>query len=300
MSTPSTPSTTSAEPPSFAEEIASRARKPAAVSATAPPAPRPPVSSKSQPRRATPGMVRAPGNGAGEASLSERDGSGKIFFDFNPEMISVSHTAPTDPNAGTKMTKKEGAGGQEGAGGGTNFILTAEEAVRAAGTTQIVINNIMFDGRNVKQTCDQLLDWTHPVPMATGQKQRVKTGLTILKFTWGSLVIIATLNSVSISYTRFSSQGTPTRAKVNLTFHQNSVQRKLTNPSSGGMPDRRTHVVTSGERLPTIATASYGGPGNWRPLAEVNRIDDPLRVRPGTVLYLPGRGELTRWNADQP
>lgn len=295
MSTPGT------KPSSFAEEIASRASNPASDEASAPPSsapppppPPPPVSSKSQPRRATPETVRAPGKGAGEASLSERDGSGKIFFDFNPEMISVSHTAPTEPNAGTKMEKKEGAGG------GANVLLTAEESVRAAGITQVTINNIIFDGQNVKQTCDQLLDWTHPVPMATGQKQRAKTGLTILKFMWGSLVIIATLNSVSITYTRFSSQGTPTRAKANLTFHQNSVQRKLTNPSSGGMPDRRMHVVTSGECLPAIATARYGGPGNWRPLAEVNRIDDPLRVRPGTALYLPGLGELAHPDADRP
>jgi hypothetical protein len=238
-------------------------------------------------------MVRAPGKGTGEASLSEHDGPGKIYFDFNPELISISHTAPTDPNAGTKMTTKEGAGGRE-------VLLSAEEAVRAAGITQVTINNIIFDGKNVKQKCDQLLNWTHSVPMATGQKQRAKTGLTILKFMWGSLVIIATLNSVSITYTRFSSQGVPTRAKVNLTFHQNSLQRTLTNPSSGGMPDRRMHVVTSGECLPAIAAGRYGAPGDWRLLAEVNRIDDPLRVRPGTALYLPGRGELTNPDAGRP
>jgi nucleoid-associated protein YgaU len=36
----------------------------------------------------------------------------------------------------------------------------------------------------------------------------------------------------------------------------------------------------------------YGTPGLWRRIAEVNRIQDPTRVRPGTTIYLPNPDEL--------
>jgi nucleoid-associated protein YgaU len=50
--------------------------------------------------------------------------------------------------------------------------------------------------------------------------------------------------------------------------------------------------VVEGDNLQSIATAGYGSPGRWRALAEANDIDDPLRVRPGEVVYLPNDDEL--------
>lgn len=270
------------------ESMASLSESPAAAEEPPPP-PAPP--------RVTPtAATRAKSNGSGEASLSESDGSAKISFDFNPEMIKIGHNAPTDKLGLKKISQ---GGDAETAGiGSPNVVLTADEAVRAAGTTTINISNVVFDGKAIKQTCDQLLEWSHPL-MSSGST-KILVYLPLLKFQWGSFRFTATLNSVNVSYTRFSSRGTPTRAKVDLTFHQNDQQRKATNPSSGGLPGRREHVLTSGECLPLIATASYGGPGDWRPLADANHIDDPLRVRPGTVLYLPGPGELARPLSERP
>jgi nucleoid-associated protein YgaU len=69
------------------------------------------------------------------------------------------------------------------------------------------------------------------------------------------------------------------------------------NPTSGGQPGRRTHTVGQGETLQSIATANYGTPALWRRIAEVNGIDDPTRVRPGTTVYLPNGDELTAGSA---
>lgn len=224
--------------------------------------------------------------------MAECDGSSKISFDFNPDAITINHSAPTD-KLGLKSNSTSNASSDES----KQIILNADESVRAAGTTTITVNNIIFYGADVPKTCDQLLDWSHPT-VIKGEKQTL-THLTTLKFQWGNFSFMATLNTVNVTYTRFSSQGTPIRAKVTLTFHEKNSRRTGTNPSSGGLPDRRTHVMTSGECLPLVANTNYGGPGDWRPLAEVNHIDDPLRVPPGTVLYLPGPRELTRPGAGQ-
>jgi nucleoid-associated protein YgaU len=36
----------------------------------------------------------------------------------------------------------------------------------------------------------------------------------------------------------------------------------------------------------------YETPAAWRPIAAVNRIDNPGRLRPGTTLFLPNPDEL--------
>jgi hypothetical protein len=66
-----------------------------------------------------------------------------------------------------------------------------------------------------------------------------------------------------------------------------------TNPTSGGAPGRRSHIVTAGENLQTIATSNFGAPRHWRSLADTNGVDDPLRVQPGRHLYLPNIEEMS-------
>jgi nucleoid-associated protein YgaU len=42
---------------------------------------------------------------------------------------------------------------------------------------------------------------------------------------------------------------------------------------------------------------NYGTPALWRKIAEVNRIQDPARIRPGQTVYLPNADELTNGTA---
>jgi len=39
----------------------------------------------------------------------------------------------------------------------------------------------------------------------------------------------------------------------------------------------KVRTVGAGDRLPLIAAEVYGDPRLWRPIAEANGIDDPLR-----------------------
>jgi hypothetical protein len=43
----------------------------------------------------------------------------------------------------------------------------------------------------------------------------------------------------------------------------------------------------SGERLDEIASRYYGNPALWKLLAELNNIDDPLHLPPGSLLRIP-------------
>jgi hypothetical protein len=52
-------------------------------------------------------------------------------------------------------------------------------------------------------------------------------------------------------------------------------------------------VLADGENVIGVATEKYGAPSAWRAVAQANGIDDPLRVRPGQMLHLPGPSELT-------
>jgi phage tail-like protein len=98
----------------------------------------------------------------------------------------------------------------------------------------------------------------------------------------------AVLKQVNTTFTRFARTGDPSRATISITMEEKELKPKKTNPTSGGPPGGRVHTVTEGESLPAVATAAYGSPGAWREVAEHNGIDDPLRVRNGSPLYLPG------------
>lgn len=234
-------------------------------------------------------MHRTP---TGQACLSGADGSRKLYFQFNPETIKIEHTSPGSPTDGNEKQQGVNADGKA-----TTIYTSAEDEIRRAGTTTVSIDNIVFDGAYVQEKCDQLLYWTYAATNAVGRKDTKKKQVPLVTFMWGSVVIHGTMNRVSVTYTRFSGKGVPTRATVGLSIYQRNVPSTKTvptNPTSGGLPGRRTHVLVSGECLPAVATASYGGPGDWRPLAQANRIEDPLRVRPGTILYLPAPGEFGR------
>jgi len=108
-------------------------------------------------------------------------------------------------------------------------------------------------------------------------------------FEWGVFKFVAYITNMSQRFTLFGSDGTPRRAKVEVTFTQ---YRDLEdygpqNPTSGGGPHERLWRVTTGDRLDTIAAQVYGDAAKWRQIAAHNRIVNPLAVRPGQQLRIP-------------
>jgi hypothetical protein len=109
------------------------------------------------------------------------------------------------------------------------------------------------------------------------------------RFTWGNYwAFLAVIESISEKFILFKSDGTPVRAIVDISLKQIKDESKFPrqNPTSGGSPGDRLRRIREGETLAGIAYEEYGDANTWRYLAETNSIDDPRRIKPGTVLLV--------------
>lgn len=225
-----------------------------------------------------------------KASLSETATGKQVLFQFNPQKISVSHGGGSadDITSPTQSTDKEHQPNNTGTNDATAKATFAKKISKIRAMT-VSMSDVLFDGPGTKTACAQLLDWSIPSIPTSGAQNPV---MPQLLFTWGTLTYSVNLTTVEVSYERFTSTGTPVRAKVRLQCQTIPAPAGPTNPTSGGIPGRRSHTVVAGENLQHIATANYGRPGAWRALAAANGIEDPLGVQPGTVIYLPAQAEL--------
>ncbi|NUP31526.1 MAG: LysM peptidoglycan-binding domain-containing protein, partial [Streptomycetaceae bacterium] len=66
------------------------------------------------------------------------------------------------------------------------------------------------------------------------------------------------------------------------------------NPTSGALAAQRVHRLRSGDTLQAVAYAEYGDPAAWRAIAELNGIDDPMRLVAGRDIMLPDPDRLGR------
>ena len=111
------------------------------------------------------------------------------------------------------------------------------------------------------------------------------------KVLWGSLEFVGFLDSLRKSYTLFLNDGTPVRARVNLSFKEFvpvELQVK-TNPFAS--PDKfKRYIIKDGDTIWQLAYEHYGEPGLWRFIADANEkiICDPKELEPGVeILILP-------------
>jgi hypothetical protein len=191
-----------------------------------------------------------------------------LEFDFNPEKITVSHS-------------------QKIGGGGTS--QSREDRIADLGDTEIVLDKVIFTGLTTQLNCQRLLGWSMSTVETIGESDLATPQLA---FIWGAAFYLEVwLRKISISYLRFAASGNPVRADVNMTLYQKNSPAPSQNPTSGGPPGRGSRVLDSSGCLASVAYSTYERPAAWRLIARANEIDDPLRVRPGTRLYLPQRAE---------
>jgi nucleoid-associated protein YgaU len=96
--------------------------------------------------------------------------------------------------------------------------------------------------------------------------------------------------SLSIQYAMFHPNGEPMRAFVDLELAQaepTSPVGQAQNPTTRGTAGLKQHIVQGEDTLQSIAYEAYSDATNWRPIAEANHIDDPLRVKRGSSLTIP-------------
>jgi nucleoid-associated protein YgaU len=201
----------------------------------------------------------------------------KIPCLFNPTEfeISKSNEWKADDSAGKTAPKLKFGGG-------------------SAGTMSLKLTfDTTADGTSVTTYTNKLVKLT-----------KVETGLSDydstadmgrppwVQFCWGSFTSFkAVVTSLSLTFTYFSSAGTPLRANAQLSLQQFEPDASWgnQNPTSGTPTPHRTHQVVKGETLDRISARHYGDATQWRQIAEANGITDPLALRPGALLLIPNR-----------
>lgn len=220
-----------------------------------------------------------------KAKLCERDHQNKrLVFHFNPSSIKITKRA--DYREQPKQAAKEAA-------------RPAFLGARAVDLSfSLLLDSGGQSGRSVMTEIQQLLNWTNPT---SDSRKGSSPSPPVLMFTWGDFKIgasgqfVGLLSSVDANCTMFSPSGAPTRAEVSLGMKAAPEEMAGTNPTSGGPRAHRAHQVVAGDTLAAIAFEAYGDAGRWRAIAELNGIDDPMRLPAGTRLLLPEPADTGGW-----
>lgn len=96
------------------------------------------------------------------------------------------------------------------------------------------------------------------------------------------------VESVNQKFTLFNPRGIPLRATLTVTLREYKTLEEQLNQLGLNSPDRtHSHVVERGDTLALISHRYYGRTGEWRRIAEENKIEDPRRLTVGTLLHIP-------------
>jgi hypothetical protein len=209
-----------------------------------------------------------------KAYLQHEDGT-KIPCLFNPESISVSRgnkwDGPEKPGKSVPQLAYMGASSAT-----MNLSLTFDST---------------DTGRAVTSYTDKVMKLLDIDPNISGSDPDTANARPpTVSFHWGDLHSFpAVINSATLSFTYFASNGTPLRANIDLSMTQfkDAASFASQNPTSGTPRPHRVHRVQPGETLDRISARYYGDSTKWRQLAAANGIEDPLALRPGSLLSVP-------------
>jgi hypothetical protein len=136
-----------------------------------------------------------------------------------------------------------------------------------------------------------LLGWQRP----TEKSLKTSPAPPLVSFKWGNKQLDdfkGLITQLNITYTVFRRDGTPVQAKVDITITGDVELKKGSNPTSHAIDMRRVHTTVEGDTLQSVAYQELGKAEYWRALAELNGIDDPLRLRPGRALLIPSPSDV--------
>ncbi len=205
-----------------------------------------------------------------------------IFIEcmFNPTEYRLTQTL----NVTRYKTKSKDGGTAEFAG--TNAMTL---------TAQLFFDDFASAKGDVTPRITTLLSWTKPTPDSLRPHNAPCPPL--VKFVWGNKQLddfSGYLKSVVVNYTVFRKDGTPVQAKVDITIEGQPDPIGTQNPTSHAANSQRVHTMIEGDTLQSVAYQELGKPTHWRAIAELNGLDDPLRLRAGTVLLIPSRADAAR------
>ena len=168
------------------------------------------------------------------------------------------------------------------------------------GNARSVTMDLFFDtyeqGADVRTFTDQITGWDagsmfSRLPGSAKGLMDIDSDLhapPVCLFIWGAFIFQCIIERVSKRFTMFLPEGIPVRATLSVTlkeYREVDVQVKEISLQSADLTKR--WVVTQGDSLWSIAAKEYGTPGDWRLIAEANKIDNPRTLTPGEELIVP-------------
>jgi hypothetical protein len=209
------------------------------------------------------------------ARLYAADNNGKdkeeltIHCSFNPYEYTVSQTNNYDykPKAGAE-TKVE-------------FKSAGPQTLKLSLIFDAFENN---DSKDVSQTTRKL--WKLMTPDYVTEVKKPDAPFVI--FEWGVFKFLAVITNMTQKFILFDHNGVPLRAKVDITFTQHKSETKDYQALKADVTSPQTAAVLPNGRLDSMAADNLGDPASWRDIAEANNITNPLTLRPGQNLLIPG------------
>jgi nucleoid-associated protein YgaU len=113
-----------------------------------------------------------------------------------------------------------------------------------------------------------------------------------LKLQWGAgLIFQCRLTQMDIDYSLFAPDGTPLRAKINVSFEEYLSPDEIVKRSKKSSPDlTHARIVQDGDSLPLMCYRIYGDSRHYIRIAEFNRLDNFRRLEVGTQILFPPLG----------
>jgi LysM repeat protein len=206
------------------------------------------------------------------------EGGARIDCMFNPASFAFTATNgwSDDGIPGTGAPQQRFKGGQSG-----TFSLTLIFDTTATGASVTTHTNQLLKLMEIDK--DQP---GFDAKSGNGRPQWVT-------FNWGEHIhtFQSVITALTVTFTYFSSEGTPLRANVSASMKQFVADENWTrqNPTSGTPSPHRTHVLGPGDTLDRIAARHYGDSTLWRLIADANGLKDPLDLQPGAIINIPER-----------
>ncbi|TDT17021.1 hypothetical protein BDK89_2622 [Ilumatobacter fluminis] len=194
----------------------------------------------------------------------------EMNFRFNPTQLTLDKSA----TYGGQNNRESEQGGQE---------QFANTGTRTLGFTALLDEWEAPAGSDVGDMVSKLQNWCNPDPKSPENRREPP----LVMFVWGKFGFTGKLETVNATFELFRKDGTPARAEVTVSMKERPDEQVPTNPTSGGPPGRRSRSLVEGDSLAGIAYRELGDAKLWRVIADMNGIDDPLSVAPGTVVLLP-------------
>ncbi|MEO1061307.1 MAG: LysM peptidoglycan-binding domain-containing protein [Actinomycetota bacterium] len=213
-----------------------------------------------------------------DSNVRKGDSIAEIKLQFNPKEYAVQAQASWESKAsaqGVRPPQYKGSGPAKM----TLEVFLDEPTRPGSGSDMPLLDQV-----------DHLLACVQPAPGTLDDRPFPP----VLEFVWGDRRFLAVASSVSAKFTMFSAEGVPIRAVCSVGLSVFSGTWPKQNPTSFTPRIDRSHRVTLGDSLASIAHRHYGDPTMWRAIAEANEIDDPARLELGAYLLVPSPGDAAR------